>query len=58
MGWQWLSHGLKGEDIPLVGRICAIADVFDALSSNRPYKEAWTFEQDDGRNKTFKRDAF
>ena len=33
--------GLKGEDIPLVGRICAIADVFDALTSNRPYKEGW-----------------
>jgi len=38
-------HGIKGEDIPLVGRICAIADVFDALSSPRPYKEAWTFER-------------
>jgi putative two-component system response regulator len=34
--------GLKGEDIPLVGRICAIADVFDALTSERPYKKAWT----------------
>ena len=38
-------HGLKGEDIPLVGRICAIADVFDALSSVRPYKQAWSFEK-------------
>lgn len=36
--------GLKGENIPLVGRIVAIADVFDALTSKRPYKEAWTVE--------------
>ncbi len=33
--------GLAGEDIPLAGRICAIADVFDALTSERPYKHAW-----------------
>ncbi|MHB0958099.1 MAG: HD domain-containing phosphohydrolase [Pirellulaceae bacterium] len=32
--------GLAGEDIPVEGRITAIADVFDALSSKRPYKEA------------------
>ena len=32
---------LKGEAIPLVGRIVAIADVFDALTSERPYKKAW-----------------
>lgn len=36
--------GLKGEDIPLVGRICAICDVFDALTSKRPYKQAWSVE--------------
>lgn len=36
--------GLKGEDIPLVGRIVAIADVFDALTSERPYKKAWPVE--------------
>ncbi len=35
-------YGLKGEDIPLIGRICAICDVFDALTSVRPYKKAWT----------------
>ena len=33
--------GKVGEDIPLEGRIVAIADVFDALSSKRVYKEAW-----------------
>lgn len=37
-------RGLKGEDIPLPGRIAAIADVFDALTSARPYKPAWTLE--------------
>nr|WP_314542116.1 HD domain-containing phosphohydrolase [uncultured Massilia sp.] len=38
-------NGLVGEQIPLVGRICAIADVFDALTSVRPYKKAWTEEE-------------
>lgn len=33
--------GLAGENIPLFGRICAVADVFDALTSKRPYKEAF-----------------
>ena len=33
--------GLAGEDIPIEGRITAVADVFDALSSKRPYKEAF-----------------
>ena len=33
--------GLQGENIPLVGRIVAVADVFDALSHERPYKAAW-----------------
>jgi CHASE2 domain-containing sensor protein len=36
--------GLRGEEIPLIGRICAICDVFDALSTRRPYKEPWPFE--------------
>ncbi|MFN4142988.1 HD domain-containing phosphohydrolase [Aestuariivirga sp.] len=35
-------QGLKGEQIPLSGRIAAVADVFDALTSVRPYKTAWT----------------
>lgn len=37
-------NGLSGEDIPLEGRIVAIADVFDALTSVRPYKAAWSVE--------------
>jgi HD-GYP domain-containing protein (c-di-GMP phosphodiesterase class II) len=36
---------LKGEDIPLVARIVAVADVFDALTSVRPYKEAWPVDR-------------
>jgi putative two-component system response regulator len=36
--------GLAGEQIPLVGRIVAICDVFDALTSARPYKTAWSEE--------------
>src|SRR5207302_8383252 len=34
-------HGLCGEEIPLAGRIAAVADVFDALTHARPYKPAW-----------------
>ena len=37
--------GLKGEDIPLVARIFAISDVFDALTSDRPYRKAWSVEK-------------
>jgi putative two-component system response regulator len=36
--------GLKGKEIPLVGRIVAIADVFDALTSKRPYKQPFSIE--------------
>lgn len=35
----------KGDDIPLFARIVAVADVFDALTSERPYKKAWSMEQ-------------
>ena len=51
-------RGLKGTDIPLFGRIVAVADVFDALTSERPYKKAWALEDaraflEDGRGKHF-----
>lgn len=36
---------LAGEDIPFAARMVAIADVFDALTSHRPYKQAWSFEK-------------
>ena len=37
-------NGLAGDAIPMSGRIAALADVFDALTSARPYKQAWTVE--------------
>jgi putative two-component system response regulator len=37
--------GLKGEEIPLVSRIVAVADVFDALTHQRPYKDPWPVEE-------------
>ncbi|WP_367177969.1 HD domain-containing phosphohydrolase [Undibacterium sp.] len=38
-------HGLVGEEIPLFARIVAVADVFDALTSERPYKSAWDIDK-------------
>jgi response regulator RpfG family c-di-GMP phosphodiesterase len=45
--WDGLGypHGLKEHDIPLVARIVSVADVFDALSSKRSYKRAFTFDE-------------
>jgi putative two-component system response regulator len=50
--------GLAGTDIPLWGRICAVGDVFDAVTSERPYKPAFPNEEalkllQDGRGKHF-----
>src|SRR3954471_8048705 len=36
--------GLRGDEIPLVARICSVCDVYDALVSDRPYKAAWPIE--------------
>ena len=38
-------RGLAGDEIPLHGRIVAVADVFDALTSERPYKPAWSLDR-------------
>jgi putative two-component system response regulator len=51
-------NGLAGSDIPLRGRICAVADVFDAVTSERPYKPAFPNEEAlqllrEGRGKHF-----
>lgn len=45
--WDGLGYpqGLKAEQIPLLARICAVADVFDALTSTRPYKQAWPVQE-------------
>jgi putative two-component system response regulator len=41
--WDGMGYpyGLLGDNIPLPGRICAVADVFDSLTHERPYKQAW-----------------
>lgn len=38
-------YGYQGDAIPWAGRIVAVADVFDALTSERPYKPAWSVER-------------
>jgi len=49
MNGSGYPHGLKAEEIPIEARIIAVADVFDALTSERPYKKAWT------NNRAFKK---
>ncbi|MFW6456962.1 MAG: HD domain-containing phosphohydrolase, partial [Planctomycetota bacterium] len=51
-------RGLRGKNIPLSGRICAVVDVFDALTSDRPYRDAFPVEEalaimEDGRGEHF-----
>jgi len=46
---QWdgggYPHGLAGEDIPYLARVCAVADSFDAMTSDRPYRRGMPFEK-------------
>ena len=46
---RWDGEGyprkLQGESIPIEGRITALSDVFDALTTIRPYKKAWTIDE-------------
>jgi putative two-component system response regulator len=42
---QGYPNGVSGNDIPISSRIVAVADVFDALTSKRPYKDAWPLEK-------------
>ena len=38
-------YGLEGDDIPLEARIVSVADIFDALTSARPYKDGWPLDR-------------
>jgi HD-GYP domain-containing protein (c-di-GMP phosphodiesterase class II) len=38
-------RGLKGEEIPLSARVFAVVDVYDALTTDRPYRKAWSKEK-------------
>ena len=45
LNWRWYPNKLKWEQIPLLWRVIAVADVFDALTSKRVYKPAWPLEK-------------
>ncbi len=51
-------YGLKGNEIPIAGRITAVADAFDALTYKRPYKEALSIEASLNIIKRWKRKPF
>jgi HD-GYP domain-containing protein (c-di-GMP phosphodiesterase class II) len=59
---RWKGEGypdnLKGDAIPLMARIIAVADSFDAMTTNRPYQKAMTFEQAHARLNELKGTAF
>jgi HD-GYP domain-containing protein (c-di-GMP phosphodiesterase class II) len=46
-------QGLKGDEIPLMGKIVAVADTFDAMTTDRPYQKAMKFEDALARIETF-----
>lgn len=50
---QGYPQGLKGDEIPLMGRIVAVADTFDAMTTDRPYQRAMKFEEAVARIQTF-----
>lgn len=43
--WHRISQAFQGEEIPLSARIFAVVDVWDALTSDRPYRKAWSREE-------------
>ena len=45
MGGQGYPDGLSGDQIPLMARIIAIADTFDAITTHRPYQDTMTFDE-------------
>ena len=45
MNGSGYPKGLSGEDIPIEARIVAVADIFDALTSRRSYKKAWSNDE-------------
>jgi len=46
-------QGLKGDEIPLMGKIVAVADTFDAMTTDRPYQKAMKFEEAVARIESF-----